>query len=1008
MFTLRKILINYVAVVIASCIFIGMNADNASGQGSIRVPVPNGTRYQNNGNFITTPFCFGQNYTANFVIIDCLDDRNHPNTEPATETFEVAITTDAAGNNVLTRAQLTNDFGCTFGNCDKHMYLFDFCDVALTGGTWYYLRTKVIAGAPVALWGATRLYYDNGLPVGNRINVGVPNGSYYGSNGSSTRTAFSLSQNATARYVMLGCLDDRNHPDTEPATETFEVAITTDAAGNNVIGSAQQITRDFGCTFGNCDKRMHLFDIGDVALTGGVTYYLRCKVLAGAPVQQWGWSFLYYWPTANYRKFASPPDVDKAFTANNNSCWLATAANMLAGAGYGTGNTMQARANNIYNQLTAHYGTANGGWTDTALTWWLGSAHNIWPANPYDVVTVHGNKTKTPWANANGAAFIGNELRRCEKVGLSISWPRTTANGSPYGGHAITCWGDSSGGAHLAANPTSVTVCDSDRDTGGNIQTYTYDGYANPNPGRFNEGNGWYINYSNNHPFIKHIITLCPTRGGCPPDGDSSSRTNSSYKIHQTLQAQDGTALHYQVGSYHNILDYETTIDWQTPEAPIIAADGPPAQNLTVDWDLTANPVPYCRWICINTQFVLPDSGSIRYRNVELAPGITYPGFDLEIHTAAVAQPDEPNITGGYVIGAFDLIDYHTGTVVGEHRFLHQYQFDQDPELHYFSLQGDPAMTEPYAAANFRFGHAYGYFDPEMLWEFEDWMTRISDPRPLGAGHPPINIELNWAGRLPYPEGEIIPTELEEPECTEYLPQDLNRDCYVNFGDFAEFAGAWLESSVPAAPHLVGHWSFEEGQGTTAADTGTGSNDGTLMGDPQWVPGRVGSYALDFDGDDYVKTQDITNELDFAPGSFSASAWINARQPTGEYRAVLDYDKSGDNWFTIFLHPAGGFHFRVGRDYKNSEQILDPNEWYLLTGTYDAAHRLMSLYINGQFDCSRTQSQGFSAPRRSKLTIGVNGAENDEFFDGMIDDIRIYNVALSAEEVQALYGGCCK
>jgi hypothetical protein len=69
---------------------------------------------------------------------------------------------------------------------------------------------------------------------------------------------------------------------------------------------------------------------------------------------------------AEYMKMDPPPDVDKAAHghAGTNSCWLATAANMLAGAGYGVGVTVQQRADNIYNQLAAHYGVANGGWAD--------------------------------------------------------------------------------------------------------------------------------------------------------------------------------------------------------------------------------------------------------------------------------------------------------------------------------------------------------------------------------------------------------------------------------------------------------------------------------------------------------------------------------------------------------------------------------------------------------------------------------------------------------------------
>ena len=88
-------------------------------------------------------------------------------------------------------------------------------------------------------------------------------------------------------------------------------------------------------------------------------------------------------------------------------------------------------------------GSFDGGWTDAALQWWLGSANNTWTNNPHSVVTVYGNKSpRNPWANANGARDIGNELRTCHLVGLSIRSRQDGAGGT--GGHAITAWGDDS------------------------------------------------------------------------------------------------------------------------------------------------------------------------------------------------------------------------------------------------------------------------------------------------------------------------------------------------------------------------------------------------------------------------------------------------------------------------------------------------------------------------------------------------------------------------------------
>ena len=83
-----------------------------------------------------------------------------------------------------------------------------------------------------------------------------------------------------------------------------------------------------------------------------------------------------------YMKMDPSPDVDKGAPAPtvpcnpgepivDNSCWMVTASNMLVGAGYGTGTNVQDRAEEIYDEMVANFGKECGGWTDTALSWWL-------------------------------------------------------------------------------------------------------------------------------------------------------------------------------------------------------------------------------------------------------------------------------------------------------------------------------------------------------------------------------------------------------------------------------------------------------------------------------------------------------------------------------------------------------------------------------------------------------------------------------------------------------------
>ena len=450
-----------------------------------------------------------------------------------------------------------------------------------------------------------------------------------------------------------------------------------------------------------------------------------------------------------YMKMNPPADSDKPLPvpAGDYSCWMHAAANMLAGAGYGNGTTLQARADSIFSQMDAHYGTANGGWIDAALQWWLASANNTWATNPYTIVTVYGNKTKVPWANANGPMDIGNYLRTCDMVGVSISWPSTAG---AYGGHAITGWGDDiKNSGTITTDPSQIRVTDSDKDNGGDVQVYTYDNYTNPNPGGPNAGNGWYFNYGTPHPFIKHIVTLSRAK----TLGMNGVMVTGSYQIHQKLK-EKATDLHYRVGTDVNILTYRTWLDWKGGTPNITEAK--PRHELTVDWDFAKKEVPQCTWITINTEFVEPSWNAISYRDVYFTypeeKVVKLPDLKWKMITPEIPKADSiPNVTGGYVIGSFDIYDTAaTEEPVVRYRFVHQYLYNQSPEEHTLLLSGTPG----YQIRNVRFTHSYGYPTLEKLWQTDrKWMTYEKDTTRV-LGKEPLMIAVDWKGRLPYPEGD--------------------------------------------------------------------------------------------------------------------------------------------------------------------------------------------------------------------------------------------------------------
>ncbi len=452
-----------------------------------------------------------------------------------------------------------------------------------------------------------------------------------------------------------------------------------------------------------------------------------------------------------YLKMNPPADVDKAGGSGiDNSCWMATASNMLAGAGYGNGANLQDRAEDIYADMVAEYGILHGGWIDTALTWWLGSSNNIWPSNPYQLVTVYGNKVIVPWSNPDGPMDIGNHLRDCNFVGLSISW-------IDDGGHAITCWGDDGvPNLPLSGNPSLVRVTDSDRDTGGDVQVYNWDSYTSPNPGGPNVGNGWYFDFSPtpNHPLLKHICVLSTV----DLPGQHVQRVTGSYRIHQDRD-EDATDLHYKVGTDTDILTYKTEVDWETKNPPDITETGINWEQLDVTWYFDDNPVPYCTWIEITTEFVLSYWNAIQYSDVyftyEGDEGKFFPALNWKINTPEIKKPESiHDVTGGYVVGSFEVFDPEINDeVVGEYRFIHQYSYFQDPEVHKFYLSTDEPMG--YKVKNIRFGHSYGYLDADELWDFgerQEWMTYIKGEYELDDE--PLSFTINWDGELPYPTGD--------------------------------------------------------------------------------------------------------------------------------------------------------------------------------------------------------------------------------------------------------------
>ncbi len=216
---------------------------------------------------------------------------------------------------------------------------------------------------------------------------------------------------------------------------------------------------------------------------------------------------------------------------------------------------------------------------------------------------------------------------------------------------------------------------------------------------------------------------------------------------------------------------------------------------------------------------------------------------------------------------------------------------------------------------------------------------------------------------------------------------------------------------------LVGHWGFDEGTGTVTYDESGNGDNGTLIGGPTWQSTstcKIG-YCLGFNASstDYVGIGDpASGVLDFGTGDFTVSAWA--------YTPILD---TSSNWHSIvgkwvysttvngwdLYSRYGSYYMMLGQGtgcaimWGGLGAPVTPGVWQYISVTVQRNGNA-TMYLNGVQTSVANISSYSSCNLSNTYSFNIGARENGSLiFNGSLDDIRVYNRALSASEIKQLY-----
>ncbi|UCE49443.1 MAG: carbohydrate binding domain-containing protein, partial [Phycisphaerales bacterium] len=323
------------------------------------------------------------------------------------------------------------------------------------------------------------------------------------------------------------------------------------------------------------------------------------------------------------------------------------------------------------------------------------------------------------------------------------------------------------------------------------------------------------------------------------------------------------------------------------------------------------------------------------------------------------------------------------------------------------------------------------------VWSFWVPSKNAYDPGPAdGVGVVLTNATLSWAtgfgGKLGHVyfgkdaaeveagagttyKGPVVATTYDpgllEEGTTYYWRVDQFDGVETHKGD------VWSLTTVPNVavtdPSLLGWWTLDEGGGTTAVDWSGRGNHGALIGGLEWADGYQGG-ALEFGVGRYVDCG--TGAAEEVAADFTLAAWAKLAPVTvGNYGGIggrLMYDGTNYFGFAVVRHSSNVYRLWVGdgtadlaKSAASSDVMYTDTEWHHVAGVREG--RTNALYIDGVRQASTTLTD--FVPSQQFFYIGRQySTQTDRTFVGLIDDVRLYNKALTADQIAEVMLGNTK